>query len=88
MQSLHSAYYNPSCNLSRVFYNVLNGGVDMSFVVKDKKKVCDNATITIRIPKTLLAKFDELASDSGRTRTELITKALEYAIDNLERKHN
>lgn len=57
------------------------------FIVKHKdleKKEDIYTTTTIRIPRELLDRFEEIANKSGRSRNELITMAMEYAMDNLE----
>ena len=52
------------------------------FVVteKDTKSV----TMTIRIYPEINAKLERLAQQSKRSRNELINKALEFALNNLE----
>ena len=47
-------------------------------------KDSSSVTMTIRISESLQAQYDVLASDSGRSRNELINMALQYALDNLE----
>ena len=52
------------------------------FVVtpKDEKSV----TMTIRIKPEINTKLESLALQSNRSRNELINKALEFALNNLE----
>lgn len=55
------------------------------FVVrlKNSSKTETSVTMTIRIDRELQQKYDELSAKSGHSRNELITMALQYAIDNL-----
>jgi len=51
-------------------------------VPKEEKSV----TMTIRIDRTLQEKYNELSSNTNRSRNELIGMALQYALDNMEIK--
>ena len=55
------------------------------FVVrlKNSSKTETSVTMTIRIDRELQQKYDELSAKNGHSRNELITMALQYAIDNL-----
>lgn len=52
------------------------------FVVTPKNE--KSVTMTIRIDYDLNRQIEELSQKSGRSRNELINKALWFAIDNLE----
>lgn len=52
------------------------------FVVTSKTE--KSTTITIRIDSELNKYIEEIALKSGRSRNELINKALKFAFDNLE----
>ncbi len=43
-----------------------------------------SVTLTIRIDSELNAYIEDIARKSGRSRNELINKALKFAFDNLE----
>lgn len=43
-----------------------------------------STTMSLRIDRELQAEYDKLALKSGRSRNELMCKALQFAIDNLE----
>ena len=58
----------------------------MSFKIEKKKKPEQCTAMTIRLDKTLLAKYDELASRYSRTRTEVVVAALEYAIEHIDER--
>lgn len=47
-------------------------------------KVDKSVTLTIRIETELNNYIEDLAKKSGRSRNELINKALKYAFDNVE----
>jgi predicted transcriptional regulator len=51
------------------------------FIVTPKDKT---VTITIRIDKAVSDKLEELATQSDRSRNELINMALEYALKNVK----
>lgn len=52
------------------------------FIVTPKED--KSVTMTIRIDKTLQEKYNQLASETNRSRNELISMALQYALDNME----
>lgn len=54
------------------------------FVVTPKED--KSVTMTIRIDRTLQEKYNVLASKTNRSRNELISMALQYALDHMELK--
>lgn len=56
------------------------------FEIVQKKYKGDSSVISLRLSNDLIAKFDEIAKETGRTRNEIISMALEFALDNLEIK--
>lgn len=52
------------------------------FVVTPKNE--KSVTMTIRIEYDLNRQIEELSIKSGRSRNELINKALQFAMDNLD----
>lgn len=57
------------------------------FIVRPKdtdKKQDKSVVMTLRLDKDLRDEFDKLATQSGRSRNELMCMALQYAIENLE----
>lgn len=65
------------------------GGMTMTdkFVVraKSKEKKEDKSVImTLRLDKDLQKAFDKLATQSDRSRNELMCMALQYALEHLE----
>ena len=52
------------------------------FVITPKNE--RSVTFTVRLETELNNHIEEIASKSGRSRNELINKALKFAFDNLE----
>lgn len=46
----------------------------------------ESTVISLRIPKDMLADFDDIASFTGRPRNEILMTALEFAIKYMEIK--
>lgn len=44
----------------------------------------ETTVISMRAPKDMVADLDKIAEQTGRTRKEIMTLCLEYAIENLE----
>lgn len=54
------------------------------FQIKSKKFTGNTSVISIRISNELIAKLEEVSKDTGRPRNEIISMALEYALNNIE----
>ncbi len=54
------------------------------FIVTSKED--KTVTMTIRIDRALQEKYNELSAKTNRSRNELISMALRYALDNMELK--
>ena len=54
------------------------------FWVQQKKYTGESAVISIRLPKDLLWEIDEAARTSGRTRNEILTMGLEFAMNHIK----
>ena len=50
------------------------------FEITSKKYKGDSSVISLRLSNDLISKFDEIASETGRTRNEIFSMALEYAL--------
>ena len=55
------------------------------FIVTPKED--KTVTMIIRIDRSLQEKYNELSAETNRSRNELITMALQYALDNMEVKN-
>ena len=56
------------------------------FIVTPKED--KDVTMTIRIDRNLQEKYNELSEKTNRSRNELISMALQYALDNMELRDN
>lgn len=56
------------------------------FIVTPKED--KTVTMTIRIDRTLQEKYNDLSAKTNRSRNELISMALQYALDHMELKDN
>lgn len=54
------------------------------FIVTPKED--KTVTMTIRIDRTLQEEYNELSAKTNRSRNDLISMALRYALDNMELK--
>ena len=54
------------------------------FIVTPKED--QSVTMTIRIDRTLQEKYNDLSNKTNRSRNELISIALRYALENMELK--
>lgn len=52
--------------------------------IEAKKYVEESIVISSRIPKDMLQDIDFVAKESGRTRNEIITMFLDFALKNTE----
>ena len=55
------------------------------FIITPKED--KTVTMTIRIDRALQEKYNELSARTNRSRNELISMALQYALDNIELKN-
>ena len=54
------------------------------FVIRQKKYTGDTSVISMRIPKDMLADIDKAAEVSGRTRNEIMSMSLEFALNHMK----
>ena len=57
---------------------------DKKLCISPKKYTGKSSILTSRLPDDLISDIEEIASQTGRTRNEIIQLCLEFAIDNLE----
>ncbi|MDD6647893.1 MAG: CopG family transcriptional regulator [Firmicutes bacterium] len=55
------------------------------FIITPKED--KTVTMTIRIDRALQEKYNKLSARTNRSRNELISMALQYALDNMELKN-
>lgn len=61
---------------------------DKKMIIPSKKYKGTSSVVSTRLPAELVQKLDEVASQTGRTRNEIIQRCLEFSIENLEIKEN
>ena len=54
------------------------------FKLQQKKYLGETAVISMRLPKDMLTDIDKAASVSGRTRNEIMSMSLEFALNHME----
>lgn len=57
---------------------------DKKLVIKPHKYGGETAVISLRLAKEMLSVIDQVATDTGRTRNEILVMSIEYALDNME----
>ncbi len=53
-------------------------------VIQARKFGGETSVISVRMPKEMLAAIEQIATDTGRSRNEIIITSLEYALSNTE----
>lgn len=53
------------------------------FWIRQKKYLGETAVISMRLPKDMLKDIDEAARISGRTRNEILSMGLEFALNHM-----
>ena len=51
--------------------------------IKKRRYVGDSAVVTLRIPKDMVKDLDNIAASTGRTRNEIMSTCLEFAIEHM-----
>ena len=54
------------------------------FLIRQKKYLGETSVISRRIPKDMLTDIDKAAEISGRTRNEILSMSLEFALNHME----
>lgn len=57
---------------------------EKKLVILAHKYSGESSVISLRLPKDMLEDVDKVASDSGRTRNDILVTAIEYALNNME----
>ena len=56
---------------------------DKKLIIKPQKYSGETSVVSVRMPKDMLQEIDAVASVTGRTRNEIVTLSLEFALENL-----
>ena len=57
---------------------------EKKLVIKPRRFGGETAVISLRLPKEMLAVIDQVATDTGRTRNEILVLSSEFALENME----
>ncbi len=57
---------------------------DKKLSISTKKYKGETSPVSARLTLDLIARIDDVAEKTGRTRNEIIQKCIEFAIDNIE----
>ena len=57
---------------------------EQRFYIPKKKYGGETSIISMRLPKDMLHDIDRVAEETGRTRNEILTLSLEFALDHME----
>ena len=57
---------------------------EKKLVIKPHRFGGETAVISLRLPKEMLAVIDQAATDTGRTRNEILVLSMEFALENME----
>lgn len=54
------------------------------FYIQPRRYTGESSVISMRLPKDMLKEIDNLATSTGRTRNEVLSLCLEFALTHLE----
>jgi len=57
---------------------------EKKLIIRPHKYGGETAVISWRLPKEMLSVIDQVASNTGRTRNEILVMSMEYALENME----
>lgn len=57
---------------------------DPVFRITNKRYRGESTVVSLRLPKDMLADVDRIAGETGRTRSELLTMSIEFALTHME----
>ena len=57
---------------------------DKKLIIKPRRYGGETTVISVRLTKEMLTIIDNVATETGRTRNEILVTALEFALDNME----
>ncbi len=62
--------------------------MDLKLKIPPKKYTDESTVISVRVPRDMLSDIDKVAAKTGRTRNEIITLSLEFALAHMEIEDN
>ena len=57
---------------------------EKKLIIKPHRFGGETAVISLRLPKEMLTVIDQVATDTGRTRNEILVLSMEFALENME----
>ncbi|MBP3721004.1 MAG: ribbon-helix-helix protein, CopG family [Clostridia bacterium] len=57
---------------------------EKKLVIKPHRFGGETTVISLRLPKEMLAVIDQAATDTGRTRNEILLLSMEFALENMD----
>ena len=54
-----------------------------SFYIPPKKYTGESAVVTMRLPKDMLQEIDAIAKETGRSRNEVMSLCMEFALEHM-----
>ena len=61
---------------------------EKKLVIRPHKFGGETSVISMRLPKEMLAVIDQVATDTGRTRNEILVMSMEFALEHMEINDN
>ena len=62
----------------------MHGMAEKKLIIRPHKFGGETSVISLRLPKEMLAVIDQVATDTGRTRNEILVMSMEFALENME----
>ena len=62
--------------------------MELKLKISPKKYTDESTVISARVPRDMLSDIDKVAAKTGRTRNEIITLSLEFALAHMEIEDN
>ena len=57
---------------------------ERKLIIKPRRYGTETSVISLRLPKDMIRVIEEIATSTGRTRNEILTMSLEFALENME----
>ncbi len=57
---------------------------EKKLVIRSRKYSAETSVTSIRLPKDLLTAIDAVATETGRTRNEILVMSIEFALSNMQ----
>lgn len=57
---------------------------EKKLIIEPQKYGGETSVISMRMPKNMLVDIDRVASETGRTRNEILMMSIEFALEHME----